>query len=620
MKKLLRLGDASAAGGRQVWQVYDLLGMRAIIQPRTDLAPVHAEAAAIEACYLVQELAQEIWPTIADREKDYITNPKGNGYRSIHISLQLPGVPDRSSDAAGGDGSSPGAGAAAAQGNSRGQARPYAYADTPLPANWLDGSSPVSGLPLVTPIVLQPLDTSTHPTTTHGSSSSGGSSAADTSTSGNGSSSDSSRSEGSSSNGSSGSAYASFQPESPPHSASQQRPPVREEDLLLSGPCVELQIRTVSMDEAAESGDAAHTAYKGGLDSRQSRQLQAWTRQLQARVYLPGGKGLLLAAAAITNGSSNNSSSTIAVPSVDASSAGSSWVSLTSDPTSEDPASSATEAVSQLNGDPPAAVVATVVVCLTDAASHNSDGRDGVHLATASQLPAGALVLQAVSILLPDASASLSSCESHPLETSASPETAVCSADTVTDSPAVTHALPSKHTLVHSHPLHPASQPAHTQDSQSSPVSPHASPLPIQHSTTPAHPGTARLPPYVQTALAPDATSTPYSRLFAHLDRNSDGTLSLEELSLVLSELGAGGVEEARQLMLLLDDDGDGIVTLQEFTELHRKVGLGLLFCICDFWMVWGLFVASQGRVLGLHTQKDLASLVSFPVNRVDIV
>ena len=36
----------------------------------------------------------------------------------------------------------------------------------------------------------------------------------------------------------------------------------------------ELQIRTQAMDDAAESGEAAHTAYKGGLDMSQARQLQ----------------------------------------------------------------------------------------------------------------------------------------------------------------------------------------------------------------------------------------------------------------------------------------------------------------------------------------------------------
>lgn len=38
--------------------------------------------------------------------------------------------------------------------------------------------------------------------------------------------------------------------------------------------CMELQIRTAAMDRAAESGDAAHAVYKGGLDLSTARQLQ----------------------------------------------------------------------------------------------------------------------------------------------------------------------------------------------------------------------------------------------------------------------------------------------------------------------------------------------------------
>ena len=36
------------------------------------------------------------------------------------------------------------------------------------------------------------------------------------------------------------------------------------------------------MHDLAESGGAAHAAYKGGLDAVQAMQLQAWTRTLQA--------------------------------------------------------------------------------------------------------------------------------------------------------------------------------------------------------------------------------------------------------------------------------------------------------------------------------------------------
>jgi (p)ppGpp synthase/HD superfamily hydrolase len=53
MRKLLRLQDP-AAGSRRLGQMFDLLGLRAVVLPREDLPPAEAEAAAVQACYRLQ--------------------------------------------------------------------------------------------------------------------------------------------------------------------------------------------------------------------------------------------------------------------------------------------------------------------------------------------------------------------------------------------------------------------------------------------------------------------------------------------------------------------------------------------------------------------------------------
>ena len=55
-------------------------------------------------------------------------------------------------------------------------------------------------------------------------------------------------------------------------------------------PCMELQIRTQHMDDLAEAGEASHSSYKGGLDSRQARQLREWTHQLRQQLAASHGK------------------------------------------------------------------------------------------------------------------------------------------------------------------------------------------------------------------------------------------------------------------------------------------------------------------------------------------
>lgn len=88
LKKVLRLGDMTK-GGRTLREIYDLVGLRAIIVPRRDLPQAVAEDRALQACYLVESTAHAMWQPVEGRSKDYIASPKANGYQSLHSTIQL---------------------------------------------------------------------------------------------------------------------------------------------------------------------------------------------------------------------------------------------------------------------------------------------------------------------------------------------------------------------------------------------------------------------------------------------------------------------------------------------------------------------------------------------------
>lgn len=79
MKKLLR-------DGRKPEEVNDLLGLRVILNPRPgDDMPERGE----RACYRTHEIIQTLWKEVPSRTKDYITRPKKNGYRSLHVAVDV---------------------------------------------------------------------------------------------------------------------------------------------------------------------------------------------------------------------------------------------------------------------------------------------------------------------------------------------------------------------------------------------------------------------------------------------------------------------------------------------------------------------------------------------------
>ncbi|CAN6340725.1 unnamed protein product [Urochloa humidicola] len=60
---------------------------------------------------------------------------------------------------------------------------------------------------------------------------------------------------------------------------------------------------------------------------------------------------------------------------------------------------------------------------------------------------------------------------------------------------------------------------------------------------------------------------------FCQLDKNGDGRISIEELTEVMEDLGAGG-EDATELMHLLDANSDGSLSSEEFESFQRQIEL----------------------------------------------
>lgn len=79
MKKLLR-------DGRKPEQVNDILGLRVIITPSSG---VDSSEIGDKACYRARDIVKSLWKEIPSRFKDYITRPKFNGYKSLHMAVNI---------------------------------------------------------------------------------------------------------------------------------------------------------------------------------------------------------------------------------------------------------------------------------------------------------------------------------------------------------------------------------------------------------------------------------------------------------------------------------------------------------------------------------------------------
>ena len=79
MKKLVK-------DGRKPEEVKDILGVRVILEPRCD---GNSSGWGPKACHRTHEIIQSLWKEVPGRTKDYISQPKENGYQSLHVAIDV---------------------------------------------------------------------------------------------------------------------------------------------------------------------------------------------------------------------------------------------------------------------------------------------------------------------------------------------------------------------------------------------------------------------------------------------------------------------------------------------------------------------------------------------------
>lgn len=76
IKHLWSIYRKTAANGRDLESLHDLIGVRVIVED-------------VEDCYRVLGLVHALWEPVPERFKDYIARPKFNAYRSLHTTVLL---------------------------------------------------------------------------------------------------------------------------------------------------------------------------------------------------------------------------------------------------------------------------------------------------------------------------------------------------------------------------------------------------------------------------------------------------------------------------------------------------------------------------------------------------
>ncbi|KAI8002592.1 hypothetical protein LOK49_LG08G03440 [Camellia lanceoleosa] len=78
--------DDISVKGRYKSQVNDILGLRVILKPTSG---ENMSQVGEKACYRAHEIIRSLWKEMPNRSKDYIAQPKANGYKSLHVAVDV---------------------------------------------------------------------------------------------------------------------------------------------------------------------------------------------------------------------------------------------------------------------------------------------------------------------------------------------------------------------------------------------------------------------------------------------------------------------------------------------------------------------------------------------------
>uniref|UniRef100_A0A7C3HSV6 Bifunctional (P)ppGpp synthetase/guanosine-3',5'-bis(Diphosphate) 3'-pyrophosphohydrolase n=1 Tax=Meiothermus ruber TaxID=277 RepID=A0A7C3HSV6_MEIRU len=86
-KHLFSIWKKMEREGKTIEQIYDLLALRVVLEPRPGQDAEENALREKQVCYHVLGLVHALWQPIPGRVKDYIAVPKPNGYQSLHTTV-----------------------------------------------------------------------------------------------------------------------------------------------------------------------------------------------------------------------------------------------------------------------------------------------------------------------------------------------------------------------------------------------------------------------------------------------------------------------------------------------------------------------------------------------------